>query len=366
MSANPYKTFGLSCPNGGDFHICENTKKEFIGCCTTDPCADGSGLCDKMNLRAASFSASSYLDIPPQSCETNGAAEHFYTCKANEPPFLGCCTINPCINMTCPSANLRAAILSSDHDSRASFLAPASNGGKDTATAKSSSNGLSPGAVAGIVVTIVLLLMLITGVVLWRRRGWNLFKPAKPKDHDSLSSASANDVLMGSPKSLGSGHTTSSTFSPYSQVASPHSMLYSSASGPPVAPYQQLEPAGHQNSPHEQWYAQQTTQPPPPTFQFRRNDSGTWSFQSSTDQVHHSPSPKPPQTSAWPSRQSVHELLAEVQRSRPELPAMERVQELRSSCVVQPLRPPPPPLKARVSDAAPDSPTLGGPSLRTD
>src|SRR4051812_25136386 len=107
MSTNPYKTFGLSCPNGGEFHICENTTREFIGCCTMDPCADGSGLCDKLHLREASFSESSYLVIPPQSCETSGGADNFYTCKANNPPFLGCCTINPCVNMTFPSSNLR-------------------------------------------------------------------------------------------------------------------------------------------------------------------------------------------------------------------------------------------------------------------
>ncbi|KAJ0114780.1 hypothetical protein J7T55_004521 [Diaporthe amygdali] len=61
--------------------------------------------------------------------------------------------------MTCPSANLRAAILSSDHDDRASFLAPSSssNSDKDTAVAKSSSTGLSSGAIAGLVVTIIVL-----------------------------------------------------------------------------------------------------------------------------------------------------------------------------------------------------------------
>lgn len=361
MTSNSYKTFGLSCPNGGDFHICENTKREFIGCCTMDPCADGSGLCDEMHLRAASFSESSYLDIPPQSCETSDGADQFYTCKANDPPFLGCCTINPCVNMTCPSANLRAAILSSDHDDRASFLAPSSssNSGKDTAVAKSSSTGLSSGAIAGLVVTIIVLVMLIAGAWFWRRVNWNPFNSTKPGNQDDLLSKSAKDSLMESPRSPESGYTNSSSSSLRSQSTDPRTMLYSPASGSPLPPYQRLQ-LGHQHSPNGQWHAAQTTQPPAPTFQYPRDGSGTWPFQSTMYQAHPSPPPKLPRQHAWPSRQSVHELLAEVQRSKLELPVQERVPELRSSCVVQPLRPPPP-LKAIVSDAAPDSPTLGPP-----
>lgn len=358
MTANTYKIFGLSCPNGGDFHICENTKREFIGCCTMDPCADGSGLCEKTNLRAASFSESSYLDIPPQSCDSTGGDDHFYTCTANDPPFLGCCTINPCVNMTCPSANLRAAVLSSDHDDRASFLAPStsSSSGKPSTTAKTGSNGLSSGAIAGIVVGVVALVILAAGFVLWRRYNWTPFGSAKSGHGDISSSRSSNDALVDSPRTPGSGHTNTSPFSTHSHLSDPRPAFYSPASASPLPSHKQYQSGGH----HGQWNMSQTTKPPPHVFQPHRDDSRTWPFQSHLYETHPNPSPNVGLQSAWPSHQPVHELLAEVQSSKPELPAEERIQELRSSCVVQPLRPPPP-VKGLLPDVMPDSPTLGPP-----
>ncbi|KAJ9161911.1 hypothetical protein NKR19_g1800 [Coniochaeta hoffmannii] len=65
---DPFSTFGLSCPSGGSFYICQNNKTEFIGCCTADPCLDGSGSCPQANLRNASFSADSYDGLKPQDC----------------------------------------------------------------------------------------------------------------------------------------------------------------------------------------------------------------------------------------------------------------------------------------------------------
>lgn len=358
MSANPFKAFGLSCPNGGDFHICENTKREFIGCCTTDPCADGSGLCQKANLRAASFSESSYLDIPPQSCDSTGGDDHFYTCTANDPPFIGCCTINPCVNMTCPSANLRAAVLSSDHDDRASFLSPStsSSSGKPSTTAKPGSNGLPSGAIAGIVVSVVVLLLLVAGFVLWRRYSWSPFGSAKSRHRDNSSSRSLNDSLVDSPQTPGSGHTNSPAFSDHSHLSDPRSAFYSPTSASPLPSYKQYQSAGH----HGQWHMSQSTQPLPPVFHPRHENSGTWPFQSPLYETHPNPSPNIGLQSAWPSHQPVHELLAEVQSSKPELATEERVQELTSSCVVQPLRPPPP-VKGVLPDGMPDSPTLGPP-----
>lgn len=354
MSANPYKAFGLSCPNGGDFHICENTKREFIGCCTTDPCSDGSGLCETTNLRAASFSESSYLDIQPQSCDSTGGDNHFYTCTANDPPFIGCCTINPCVNMTCPSANLRAAVLSSDHDDRASFLSPSTSphGGKSSASAKPGLNGLSSGAVAGIVVSIVILLVLIGGFVLWRRHNWTPLRSSRPRHRDTFSPRSSNDALMDSPKTPGSGHTNSPALSGHSHLSDPRPAIYSPASVSPLPSYKQYQAAIQ----HGQWHMP----PPPPAFHPHRDGAVTWPFQSPLYETHPSPPPKVGLQSALPGHQPVHELLAEVQSSKPELPAEERAQELRSSCIVQPLRPPPP-VKGLGADTIPDSPTLGPP-----
>lgn len=341
MSANPYKAFGLSCPNGGDFHICENTKREFIGCCTVDPCSDGSGLCERANLRAASFSESSYLDIPPQSCDSTGGDNHFYTCTANDPPFIGCCTLNPCVNMTCPSANLRPAVLSSDHDDRASFLSPSSSSkdGNSTSPAKAASNGLSSAAVAGIVLGVLAVLILVVGLALWRRREWP-FKSAKPQNTDASSTKSAREGLMDSPKTLWTDHTNSPAFNTVSPMSDPRSA------------FSQYKSGGY-SSPNSQW----PTPPPPPPFHPHHDNSRAWPFHSPYD-TYHSPQHNSTNKNTWPGHQAVHELLAEVQNANTELPAEERVQELRSSCIVQPLRPPPS-LKSSRSPGVPDSPTLG-------
>lgn len=361
MSTNPYKEFGLSCPNGGDFHICENTKREFIGCCTMDPCADGSGVCDKAHLRAASFSESRYLDIPPQSCDSTGGENHFYTCTANDPPFLGCCTINPCVNMTCPSANLRAAVLSSDADDRASFLAPSSSsrGGKPTIIGKPPPNGLSSGGVAGIVISVIAILILVAGFVLWRRYNWNPFNSSKLRLWDTPSPGSFHDSPLDKPKATVPERTDVSASSTHPPSV-PRSATYSPPSVSALPLYKQNQSTGHQNSPDRQVKLPQTSTQPPPVLHPRRDNSGNWPLQSPSHETQSTPSPKVALQSGRPSHQSVHELLAEVQTSKPEPPVEDRTEKLRSSCVVQPLRPPPH-LKGRLSGGIPDSPTLGLP-----
>lgn len=360
MSTNPFKEFGLSCPKGGDFHICENTKREFIGCCTMDPCADGSGVCDKAHLRAASFSESSYLDIPPQSCDSTGGENHFYTCTANDPPFIGCCTINPCVNMTCPSANLRAAVLSSDADDRASFLAPpsSSRGGKPIIAAKPTPNGLSSGGVAGIVISLVAILILVAGFVLWRRYNWNPFNSSKLRLRDIPSPGSFHDALLDKHKAPVPESTDSSAPSTHPPSV-PRSATYSPPSVSPLPSYKQNQSSGHQNSQHGQVHSPKTTQPLS-VLRPHQDNSVNWPLQSPLHETPPTASPKIALQIRRPSHQPVHELLAEVQSSKPEPPVEDETQELRASCVVQPLRPPPH-LKGRLSGGLPDSPTLGLP-----
>ncbi|KAJ9150435.1 hypothetical protein NKR23_g3746 [Pleurostoma richardsiae] len=161
-NASPFRDLGLSCPKGGKFYICEGCKTEFVGCCTSNPCTDGSGTCPDGDLMTATFSADAYNDIPAQSCaDTDG---DWYTCMANVPPFLGCCSSNPCQNATlsCPSPHLVPAKLSTVKADRAPFL---------TSGSTSKSTGLSTGAVAGIVAGIAVLLVIIVGVVMYKL-GW--------------------------------------------------------------------------------------------------------------------------------------------------------------------------------------------------
>ncbi|KAI1865765.1 hypothetical protein JX265_008088 [Neoarthrinium moseri] len=119
---DPISEFGLSCPNGGTFYICEASARRFIGCCDEDPCSGGLGLCNSGSLHAASFDADSYNSIPPESCFSSGL---WYTCANASPPFLGCCLSNPC-NGGCPESDLTAARLADDSSKAAPFLTSSS------------------------------------------------------------------------------------------------------------------------------------------------------------------------------------------------------------------------------------------------
>lgn len=161
-------TLGLSCPSGGAFYICDKSAQEFIGCCTSDPCADGSGQCPKENLRSSSFSGDKYKDIPAQECAGNNETARWYTCMATLPPFLGCCSDNPCATGACLANELEAARLSPDSAARAAFLA------LETTTPASTDNGgmaLPAGAIWGIVIGSLVLVMALVAVLVYKC-GW--------------------------------------------------------------------------------------------------------------------------------------------------------------------------------------------------
>ncbi|ROW14714.1 hypothetical protein VPNG_03762 [Cytospora leucostoma] len=109
---NPIVTLGLSCPDGGKFYVCQDSKFRFLGCCSSDPCADGSGDCPQSDLRYSSFDAGKYENISAQDCTGDG---DWYTCSGLDIPFLGCCSSDACSNDDgCPTKNLLAAELSSN------------------------------------------------------------------------------------------------------------------------------------------------------------------------------------------------------------------------------------------------------------
>lgn len=110
--SNPIVTLGLSCPDGGNFYVCQDSGFRFLGCCSSDPCADGSGDCPQSDLRYSSFDAGKYENISTQDCTGDG---YWYTCSGLDIPFLGCCSSDACGNDDgCPTKNLLAAELSSN------------------------------------------------------------------------------------------------------------------------------------------------------------------------------------------------------------------------------------------------------------
>lgn len=145
MSSDPIETFGLTCPNGGDFYVCQDSDIQFLGCCASDPCADGSGSCSQDDLRYSSFDADKYQSISAQACSGDGA---WYTCASLDTPYLGCCSSNACSNETgCAHKHMVPAVLSSIKQDAAIF---------ETTSATSGSSGLSKGAIAGISIACVL------------------------------------------------------------------------------------------------------------------------------------------------------------------------------------------------------------------
>ncbi|CAN8098876.1 unnamed protein product [Discula destructiva] len=182
MSKTPIDTFGLTCHSGGDFYICQGNTTEFIGCCASDPCADGSGACPR--VAPATFNQLDYQSILPQDCADPAA--DWYTCSTLSTPFMGCCKSNACASpMGCSGPDLVAAELGNatqaklfltstttasantesktavSSTSRATTTAAASSSGAAAPVSTDTSSGLSTGAKAGIGVGAVALVALV-------------------------------------------------------------------------------------------------------------------------------------------------------------------------------------------------------------
>ncbi|KAI0025012.1 hypothetical protein F4780DRAFT_489947 [Xylariomycetidae sp. FL0641] len=173
----PSAQLGLSCPQGGGFYTCETAKIRFIGCCTIDPCADGSGECPQDSLSVSSFSSDYYDDIPPQSCASPYDKSTWFTCASNSPPFIGCCNSNPCTLGKCPPDDLLAATLSENSTAAQAFLgADISSTPTPTATPASdhssgSGYSLPVGGIIGIALGGGALVMIILAFLAYRC-GW--------------------------------------------------------------------------------------------------------------------------------------------------------------------------------------------------
>ncbi|KAM0429754.1 hypothetical protein ACHAPT_006360 [Fusarium lateritium] len=197
------KELGLACPRGGDFYICDKAEIEFIGCCAIDPCADGKGVCPEDQLVLASFTKSKYATLLPQSCNNTQGPKNWYTCAYTNPPFIGCCETNPCGDSVCPSGDLVPAILSDNQTHRDGFLNPVGFDdqvtqstlivkpsstalGDEAGVSDSEPATLSAGAVAGICVASIALVLFLVGA-LWRLWQSRLTKRAVSNHRLSLS-----------------------------------------------------------------------------------------------------------------------------------------------------------------------------------
>lgn len=146
MASYDKKVTGF-CPQGGTFYVCQGNVTQFLGCCTRDPCASGSGICPQDSLRYTSYNADEYADVPPEACASSRG--DWYTCAYITTAFMGCCLENPCQNDGCSQGNLTSARLSDNTTRAAPFMT--STAGAATASS-SSSTRLSTGTIVGIAI----------------------------------------------------------------------------------------------------------------------------------------------------------------------------------------------------------------------
>ncbi|KFA64886.1 hypothetical protein S40285_02866 [Stachybotrys chlorohalonatus IBT 40285] len=157
---------GISCPALSRFYVCPRSR--FIGCCSEDPCVLPDGVCPQDRMQPTSFDMFSYNMIERHECVFADA--QWYTCAYTSPPFLGCCTVNPCEVGECPLRSLRPARMSDDDEASAIFMGAAApgqivGGGRDR---------LTGGDVAGIVMSLMIAVGLVGGLGwwAWKRRRW--------------------------------------------------------------------------------------------------------------------------------------------------------------------------------------------------
>ncbi|KAI9152143.1 hypothetical protein HJFPF1_09368 [Paramyrothecium foliicola] len=195
---------GISCPTGSLWYVCQASG--FIGCCAVDPCQRPQGVCPLDKLAAAGFNGQDpevFALVGAQGCgqaQANVSNGLWYTCSANIPPFMGCCTSNPC-GEGCPEGDLRSARM--NHAEKNPFADY-----EDVDENK----GLSKGAIAGIAagVGVLVVLALAVGVFFFLRKKKKAAQaPPVPAKNDAYLSHHSNP------------HDPMSQFSPVPHSAHP-------------------------------------------------------------------------------------------------------------------------------------------------
>ncbi|KAJ6004751.1 hypothetical protein N7540_012550 [Penicillium herquei] len=211
----------FDCLSGGTWYVCPDAP-HFVGCCSSDPCTnvDANSTAPCPDIYYASFDPSLYDEIRPNAC-INSSNNNWYSCKFTDPPFLGCCSSNACLDVEigCPVDDLLAASWSSA--SRGQYALFQDEGTSDDDNGDSGGGDeLSGGAIAGIAVGAVAAL-LIVGALIWlfmRRRNK---KVAAMSGHRQMPPVVEGEHPRMYPGEYGYQH--SSPASPYngSQISSP-------------------------------------------------------------------------------------------------------------------------------------------------
>ncbi|KAL4874703.1 hypothetical protein BJY04DRAFT_175301 [Aspergillus karnatakaensis] len=176
-SSSPSCNF--TCPAGGTWYTCQDPPY-FVGCCSSDPCTNVSprstSPCPDGGLYPASFNPAIFNSFLPNTCIGEENA-NWFTCNFTTPPFLGCCLTNPCANGSCPQSDLVQAAWTAEGGGVDQFVLFRDEGsssndttGDDGDDSGGDSGGLSAGAIAGIVVGVVALIAVLLALWWFLRR----------------------------------------------------------------------------------------------------------------------------------------------------------------------------------------------------
>ena len=144
----------FTCPSGGTWYACPD-EPYFLGCCSSDPCTNSNTTSPCPDVYAASFNPSIFDSISPNTC-VNSSSNKWYSCNHTSPPFLGCCSSNPCEKTHgCPKEDIIASSWSQSRSDQFALFKDGDDGGESGEGGDggdSGGNSLSGGAIAGIVV----------------------------------------------------------------------------------------------------------------------------------------------------------------------------------------------------------------------
>ncbi|KAL4938802.1 hypothetical protein BDV06DRAFT_46673 [Aspergillus oleicola] len=160
----------FTCPRGGTWYVCPD-EPYFVGCCSSDPCTNSNTTSPCPDVYAASYDASAFGgtifdSIRPNTC-IGRPNTNWYTCNFTEPPFIGCCSSNPC-SEGCPDDDVLQASWSSSRSDQYQLFRDLESDNDDGG---SGDDGLSGGAIAGIVVGVVCGVVIIAAALwFWRRK----------------------------------------------------------------------------------------------------------------------------------------------------------------------------------------------------
>ncbi|KAG9251556.1 uncharacterized protein F5Z01DRAFT_269420 [Emericellopsis atlantica] len=257
---------GTSCSGNASFYVCDERDTKFLGCCSINPCKTDDGLCPDDDFESASYRDSSHALIMAQDCQSDAPEVQWWTCLANDPPFMGCCSLNPCAKGECPSKNLFPAKLSSEKENAKAFLP------EDYYDEK----GLSKGAIGGIAAGAVVGGLVVIGALIWfflrRKKARKAATAAASSQSYEPYAKHGGSTMAGSEAAMSPHMQKHDPFPPYSPYQStytgtPNPQHQSMGSPPPQWHQQHGSPEMNNGA----WGGVSTASPDPSQGQFRES-----------------------------------------------------------------------------------------------